>query len=228
MSQTNKRSTQAETARVLEVLPPEALESSILVMGPTLSKKDAIAVELLVESWTAERPPFAITAAEPEGSFRSWLADLLPSNRNVDDLYVIDASESSGSSNGADRPACASATPADLTGIGICLSKGYEQFGRPGGRVVLLDNLSTFLVYADIERIFRFVNTINNRVGELGDITVQLLDTDAVDSTDRSKLFQLFQTIIQVKDEAGRTLFRIQGDFQTDWYEYALTTEDDT
>lgn len=225
MSQVGDPTTGAETERVLDVVPADALESSILVMGPTLSKKDEIATEFLARSWTPQRPPFAITATESAASFRSRVAGTLPSDRPVEDLYVIDATESSGTGEAADLTNCASTTPADLTGVGICLSKGYERFGTPGGRVVLVDNLSTFLVYSDIERIFRFVNVIDNRVTELDDITVQLLDSDAVDSTDRSKLMQLFPTVIEVRTDGDETDFRLRGDVQTDWYGYAPAPE---
>lgn len=225
MSQGDDLAAQHVTERVLDVVPAETLESDILVMGPTLSKKDEIAIELLAENWTQDRTPFAVTATESAASFRSRLAATLPSDRDVEDLYVIDAAESSGTGDAANLPGCASTTPADLTGVGICLSKGYKQFGTPGGRVVLVENLSTFLVYSDIERIFRFVNTINNRVTELGDITVQLLDTDAIDSKDRRKLLQLFATVIEVKERSGETVFRLRGDVQTDWHGYAPAQE---
>lgn len=202
------------------MLPDETLKSNILISGPTFSGKDSIALDLLSESWASERRPFVITATDTADQFRSRFDALSPPNKRAEAVYVIDCTESGQTERASDTPTCTSATPADLTGVGVCLSKGYDEFGAPGGRVVLLDNLSTLLVYSDVDRIFRFISTINSRVTELGDITVQLLDTDAIDSVNKNKLLQLFGTVIQVKKDGGRTLFRVRGATETTWAEY--------
>lgn len=223
MSKTNTQGRQGERTRVSEILPEESLKSNILITGPTLSRKDTIAFDLLAESWAAERSPFVITATDTAAQFRSRFTAFSPPGKGVEDLFVIDCTESGQDDSTTATPTCQSATPADLTGIGICLSKGYEEFGAPGGRVTLLDNLSTFLVYSDVERLFRFVSTINNRVTSFGDITVQLLDTDAIDTVDQNKLMRLFSTVIEVREDGGQTLFRVRGDSETNWAEYPTT-----
>ena len=206
--------------RVSELLPDETLKSNILISGPTLSGKDAIALDLLAESWASGRPPFVITATDTAAQFRSRFDGVCTPNRRVEEFYVIDCTESGQDEHATETPTCTSATPADLTGVGICLSKGYKQFGAPGGRVILLDNLSTLLVYSDVDRIFRFISTINSRVTDAGDITVQLLDTDAIDRESKNKLLQLFETVIEVKQDGGTTLFRVRGPTKTSWTEF--------
>ena len=47
-----------------------------------------------------------------------------------------------------------------------------------------------------------------------------MLDADAISSEDKTKLFQLFSTIVQVRTEADTMLFRLRGDTNTEWYEY--------
>lgn len=207
-----------ETARVSEILPEERSGLNVLVFGPTLGGKDLVAFDLLADTWSARRPPFVITATDTADQFRSRFGAFTPPERRVEDVYVIDCTEAGREENTTEPPTCTSATPADLTGIGICLSKGYDHYGTPGGRVVLLDNLSTLLVYSDVDRIFRFVSSINNRVTELGDTTVQLLDTDAIDTADRKTLLQVFSTLVEVREETGDTLFRVRGEAETDWY----------
>lgn len=216
----NEPTTRREWPRVSDLLPDKTLESNILISGPTLSEKDTIAFDLLAESWSSGRPPFVITATDTADQFRSRFDSLSPPNRHVEDLYVIDCTESAQDADATEKTTCLSATPADLTGVGICLSKGYNEFGEAGGRVILLDNLSTLLVYSDVNRIFRFISTINNRVTELGDITVQLLDTDAIDTVNKNKLLQLFSTVIQVREDEGKTLYRVRGETETTWAEY--------
>lgn len=220
MSRTDAAPTTTEAVQVTDVVPFKALGPDVLVVGPTLGGKDPIAFDLLAERWAAAHPPFVITATDTAAQLRSRIDPFVPRSGCAGDLYAIDCTGSSGFDDSADVPTCVSTTPADLTGIGICLAKGYDRFGSPGGRVVLLDNLSTLLVYSDVDRIYRFVSTLNNRVTELGDTTVQLLDTDAVDTTDRHKLFQLFSTLIEVRDRDDTTVFRLRGRAETDWHEY--------
>lgn len=220
MSQINTPTSRRERADISEILPEETLKSNILIVGPTLSEKDTIAFDLLAESWAAGHPPFVITATDAAEQFRTRFDSFCPTDRRVEDLYVMDCTETSQDEATTETPTCMVSTPADLTGVAICLSKGYDTFGSPGGRVTLLDNLSTFLVYSDVDRIFRFISAINNRVTNLGDITVQLLDTDAIDTVNKNKLLQLFSTVIEVREEGGKTQFRVRGETQTSWAEY--------
>jgi len=206
-----------ETATIADVLSSTEHRSAILIIGPTLSNKDEIAFDLLAESWNEETAPFAVTAADSEQTLRSRFGEFVPRGRSATEFYVIDCSESSDAES---ESACSVASPADLTGVGICLSKGYDRHGTGGDRCVLIDNLSTLLIYSDIGRVYRFLSVINSRIADVGDTTVQLLDADAIRSEDKTKLFQLFSTIIQVRMESGTMLFRLRGDTNTEWYEY--------
>lgn len=85
-----------------------------------------------------------ITATDTADQFRTRFNTFSLPNSCVEDLYVIDCSESGRDKGVTETPTCMSATPTDLTGFGICLSKAYKEFGTPGSRVSLLDNLPTF------------------------------------------------------------------------------------
>jgi hypothetical protein len=219
VSRASETGSDAELARVSDVVPNDARSSDTLVMGSTISQKEEIAYELLADSWATDSAPFVITATDPMTEFRSRYRPYVPGDRSVEDVYVIDCLNM-GASDDTGSNGCSLSSPADLTGIGICLSKGYESHGAPGGRKLLLDNLATLLIYTDLERVYRFVSTINTRVGEMGDSTVQLLDSDSLEGPDRHKFYNLFPTVVEVKTTSDRTLFRVRGRSQTPWYEY--------
>ena len=204
-----------EKQTVAEVLPTDAGGSDVLVIGPTLSDKDQIAFDVLADSWETGRAPFVITATDTDAQFRDRFAPFVPAGHPAEELYVIDCTEQTPDS----QSSCSVNSPVDLTGIAICLSKGYDQYGG-GGRRILLDTISTLLIYSSMDRVYRFLSKLNSRASELGDSTVQLLDSDAIDTEDRNTLFQLFPTVIEVRDEADRTLFRVHGDSETSWYEF--------
>lgn len=218
MAQLNRSSGRTEAACVTDVLPADATD--VLVIGPTLSDKDLIAFELLADPWGTDANPFVITATDSEVEFRSRFAPFVPAERRIEDVYVIDSTDGARARGGTPNSTCSVGTPADLTGIGVCLSKGYDQFGGGGGRRILLDNLATLLIYSDLDRVYRFLSTITGRVAELGDTTVQLLDDDALDAEEKHTLFGLFSTVVEVRTDADATMFRVRGETQTDWYEY--------
>ena len=198
-----------------EVLPESAIESNILVTGPTLCDKEEIAFELLAASWTTGAAPFVITATDTDAQFRDRIEPFVPTGNSPRELYVIDCTEQSPES----QLSCSVNSPVDLTGIGICLSKGYDEFGS-GGRLVVLDTISTLLIYSSLERVYQFISKLNSRSLERGDTTVQLLDSDAIDTEDKNTLFQLFETVIEVRKEAEATLFRVHGQTESEWYEF--------
>lgn len=216
---TNTKS-DVERATLTDVLPADVRESNILVTGPTLSDKDHLAFDILSTSWENETTPFLITATEPESLARSRCESLMPAKYRTGELYVIDCAEAPQAPDRVHDSSCSVTTPADLTGISICLSKGYERYEETGGRRILLDNLSTLLIYSELDRVYRFISAINRRVTDVNDATVQLLDRDSLDSTERNTLAQLFPTVIEVRNEDDTMLFRVRGTTETDWYEY--------
>lgn len=224
MARTDEASTSYDTATVGDVRAPADLGATVLVTGPTLSNKDAVAFDLFGDGWTDARP-FAITATDPAAAFRDRLRPYVPAGRRAEDVYVIDCLEVSNSTDSDDPHTHGVGTPADLTGIGIALSKGYERYGT-GQRRVLLDNLATLLVYSDIDRVYRFVDVVTSRLTDLGNTSVHLLDGDTVEGTDRNKLIQLFSAVIEVRSEGDTTLFRVRdGTGASEWYEHTFRGE---
>lgn len=223
LAQTNEKKEATKRETVTAALPSDTRGSEILVIGPTLSDKDHIAFDILVDSWETEADPFVVTATDPAPQFRSRFESYIPPDRRVQDVYVIDCTETPQGERPGRQSGCSVSSPVDLTGVSVCLSKGYERYGNTGRRRVLIDNLSTLLIYSDIDRIYRFLSVINSRTSELGDATIQLLDTDAIDTEDRNTLFQLFSIIIEVRTDHDTSMFRVHGDTETrwtEWYEY--------
>jgi hypothetical protein len=209
-----------EPARVVDVLPSAATRSDVLVLGPTLSDKDRLAFDLVIAAWQDGGEPFVISATDTASEFRSRLAAAVPADLAAEAAYVIDCTETATSAGATDDATCTAASPADLTGVSICLSKGFERFEPAEPRRILLDNIATLLIYSDVERVYQFISAINQRADDANLGTVHLLDTDAVEAADRSKLFQLFQTVVEVRQEDDTPRFRIRGQSDSPWYEY--------
>jgi KaiC/GvpD/RAD55 family RecA-like ATPase len=196
-------------------------------MGPALSGKNRVAFELLANAYDRKARPCVVTATDTASQFRKRFEPYVRSDHHVEDVLVIDALAGASDDTTRTGRTFTVGTPADLTGIGVQLSKALERLPpteRQGARV-LVDSLSTLLIYSDIKRLFRFVNAINRRINGVGSGTVHVLDDDAIESQHRQQLLQLFPTVVQVEEEAGETKFRIRGERTSDWYAHATSQQ---
>ncbi|MFB6303737.1 MAG: hypothetical protein ABEH47_01115 [Haloferacaceae archaeon] len=122
-------------------------------------------------------------------------------------LGIVDCS-----GHASDAP-CAVApvgSPADLTGIGIGVSQLLDRFEGYDRLRLVLDSVSTLLVYNDFERVFRFVHALAGRVESRGARSLLLLQSDtdrqAVDS-----LQGLTDGRVDLREHDGRTEYRLRG-----------------
>ena len=94
-------------------------------------------------------------------------------------LGVVDATGQPTAESGAYGVESAG-SPADLTGIGIGVTRAMEALSVPNGRYRLgFDSLSTLLAYRSAEDVFKFCHVLASRFDELGCCSVLTLDTDA-------------------------------------------------
>jgi KaiC/GvpD/RAD55 family RecA-like ATPase len=76
-------------------------------------------------------------------------------------------------------------SPADLTGIGIALTKLVEPLAasEPSGYRLVIDSVSSLLVYTGFERVYRFLHAVTNRMDAVDGTSISLLST----GTDRAQ-----------------------------------------
>lgn len=110
-------------------------------------------------------------------------------------------------------------SPADLTGIGIGLSKHLESLWADdvSGVRVVIDSLSALLVYAGFESVFKFVHAVTNQINRVDGSSIALIAEDA-DEPHITKLETLFDGTVETRAaDAGREYrLSLRGDV-TDW-----------
>lgn len=203
-----------------------ALETNVLVAGPTHCGKEAVALELLAGAYDAGGWPFAITTTETAAQFRTRFEPFVPPGEDPADAIVVDAHRVPDLSNRHDSRTHCVDSPEDLTGIGIELWNGCESIAseeRTGGRL-LIDNFSTLAIYSELEQLFEFIATCNRHATELGLQTIMLVSTDAVAAPTVDRLRSLFPTTVEVNGGGGRTRIRARGEHSTSWREYVSPT----
>lgn len=89
--------------------------------------------------------------------------------------------------------------PTDLTGLGIAVS---EYLGEQGGyqTIVTFDSLTVLLQYVDLQRAFRFLHVLANRVATVGATAYYHMDPGAHDREDIATVASLFDAVAEFDD----------------------------
>ncbi|ELY57330.1 hypothetical protein C491_11109 [Natronococcus amylolyticus DSM 10524] len=172
--------------------------TNVLVSGPPLSGKRGLALGLLEGG-----------AARGEGSIAVTTKDgaeaILPNFPDEADVGVVDCvTEQRGVGTVEDDPRIKYASsPVDMTGIGIKLSEFLQEFYDERGlerNRVLISSVSTLLMYADLQTVFRFLHVFTGRIQSAGALGITVIDSTAHDEQTMNTLKQLFDGLIRVRE----------------------------
>jgi hypothetical protein len=201
ISGTTEQSAVARTDPIEALDDAEAAVRHLLIRGPAMSGKRALAERLSARS---EGAPLWVTTTDAAGRVRSDVGR--------PDLRVVDAvTRQSGTAPEADDRTWYAASPADLTGLGMRVSEGLEAANAADPPVVFLDSVSTLLLYADLERVYQFLHVVTSRIDALDGRSVHLLHTDGTGETDVATLTQLYSHVLETRRQDGAVQFRVTG-----------------
>ncbi len=204
-----------------EDLPLSPIEpaTNVLVAGPAMSGTRDLFVRML---------------APPAGSDDGTV--VVSTGENADELYeqfgttgsvdrqhfgVVDCvSRSRGVAVDGQNVATVT-SPGDLTGVGIELTDLYESFFERGVRRLRtgLDSISTLLMYADLQPLFRFLHVFTGRISTADSLGVFVVDPTSHDDRTTQTISQLYDARIDVREGDRGPELRVQGlaDQPTDW-----------
>lgn len=175
-------------------------EGSVAVVGEPMAGKSGIAIETLEQAADRGRDPLLVSAARGAGRLQ------VP-----DRVSVIDCTP--GPAPGADVSVN---SPADLTGISMPLSRFLDDADDP---VVAIDSLSSLLLYADEQEVFRFLSVLGGQVSAAGGLGLITVNDGAHEESTVRTFAQLFDGQVTVRDAPGGVEARADGvpTFPTDW-----------
>jgi hypothetical protein len=193
-------------------LDPTALSTgeSVLIAGPAMTGKRRLLFDL-VGSSPDESALLISTKREADG-FRSNFLD----GRDGDDWAVrsVDCvSRHRGIDRVRDSATVKHASSAgDLTGVGIAVSGFMREFYHEDREARLgLHSLSTMLMYADLRRVYQFVHVMTGRIDSSGFAGAFTLDTTARNTESLDVLTQLFDALVEVRDDGDEPELRVRG-----------------
>ncbi|WP_416839632.1 RAD55 family ATPase [Haloferax sp. DFSO52] len=178
--------------------------TNLLISGPPLTGKRSLALDILAAG--TERGEGAIIVTTKDGADRI-LKDF---DKRVDieghPISVVDCvtrQQGVGEVRDDDRIKYTS-SPVDMTGIGIKLSEVLQEYYQErelSQNRIVLHSLSTLLMYADLQTVFRFLHVFTGRIQSVGGLGLFTIDADAHDDRTMNTIKQLFDGIITTSED---------------------------
>lgn len=192
-------------------LPVSQLDpgTSVLCHGPPMAGKRSLGVRTLAAGLSAGEGAVAVTAQRSSSELREEFEAAAP---DVDSsrLVVVDCTAStSGTGDGA---TVSVSSPGDLTGTGMAVTDALSTLHEEGVERtrILLDSVSTFLMYGEFERVYRFCHTLVQHVDSTGALAILTADTETMAATEAESLRGLFDAEIELDVTDEGEVYRFQ------------------
>ncbi|WP_338739441.1 RAD55 family ATPase [Haloplanus salilacus] len=182
--------------------------TNLLLSGPALSGKTELAFDILATG--VSNGEGAIVVSNTDGAKRVF-EDLSKRFDYADNpVAVVDCVTRQQGVNEArdDSQVRYTSSPVDMTGVGIKFSELLEEFYETQGiqrNRVVLDSLSTLLMYSDLQTVFRFLHVFTGRVQSVDGLGLYAIDSGAHDDKTMNTLKQLFDGVIETHEDGEPT-----------------------
>ncbi|RXK50273.1 DUF7504 family protein [Halorientalis pallida] len=193
-------------------LDPGALPTgeSVLIAGPAMTGKRRLLFDLVGAS--PDGAALLVTTKRGADRFRENFL----TGRDADDwtLRSVDCvSRSRGFTQHRDSDTVKYVTSAgDLTGVGIAASGFLREFYHADREArVGLHSLSTMLMYADLRRVYQFAHVLTGRIESSGFAGAFTLDTTARNTESLDVLTQVFDALVEVREEGSGPELKVRG-----------------
>ena len=204
------RNQEFEGVSLRDVIDTDAVGDTVLFVGPAMTGKQPMAVDLLGAVTRAYGHPFAVTTMDTPEQLRTLYRRQVSAADDLRELVVIECLPENRTHD--DERVYAAGSPGDLSGIARAVADAFEN--TPGreqdGPRLLINDISTLLLYANIETVTRFVHALMGRVTTQNGVLVATLDTDGISETERQTMTRLFETVIEVRAVDGATELRAE------------------
>ncbi|WP_255169672.1 RAD55 family ATPase [Natrononativus amylolyticus] len=180
--------------------------TNVLVAGPPLAGKRELALDVLASGAERGDGSIVVTTKDDASSILRTFGETVEHlEGEVPRVGVVDCvTKQRGGTLEDDLRVKYAASPVDMTGIGISVSEFLQEFYEVHGRTknrILLSSISTLLMYADLQAVFRFLHVFTGRVQSANGLGVYVIDSTSHDDRTMNTLTQLFDAIVEV--EAG-------------------------
>lgn len=189
----------SESIPVDEVRPG----TNLLILGPPMTGKAGLALQLMSEGGTDSS--VIVTTQSSANELLDGYGDTLGHSVGVVDTV----SQQRGADVEDARHVKYVSSPRDLTSIGIKFSELLEDID--GDVKVYVESVSTLLMHMDVQTVFRFLHVFTGQVKDVDGVGLFVINSESHSDQDVSKLKQLFDGIIHLRETDGGVEARVEG-----------------
>mgnify|MGYP000748957819 CR=1 FL=1 len=190
------------TARELPVEIPA--DATLLVAGPPMTGKQELLVGLLADR--GEGAIVVSTETDAADVTEAFVAAGLP----AEEVGVVDCTGGSGT----DTDHVKHASPDNLTTVGVKFTELFDVFhARPafGPVGVGLNSLSTLLMHAEVQTVYKFLQVFTGQVRSAGWPAAVVANAAAVDDETMATLAHQFDGVLRTRERDGQRELRVEG-----------------
>jgi KaiC/GvpD/RAD55 family RecA-like ATPase len=185
--------------------------TNLLVSGPPLTGKRRLVMETLAYGSQEGQGAVVVTTRDSAQRILDDYELLVDDPQSVDIGIVDCVSQHQGRSTRDTEVVKYASSPEDMTGIGIKFSEFVEEFheerGLDGIRV-MVDSLSTLLMYSNVQTVFRFMHVFTSRIENADALGLHVIESTAHEAETTNTLKQLFDGVVETDEDGivGTTL----------------------
>ena len=178
--------------------------TNILISGPPLTGKRRLAMDIIAHGADNGEGSVIVTTRDSSDRVISDFQSRLVAPDEAD-LGVVDCvTQHQGRSASDTELVKYASSPVDMTGIGIKFSEFVEEFYTERGvrqNRVLMDSLSTLLMYSDLQTVFRFMHVFTSRIEDADALGIHVIESTAHDAEAMNTMKQLFDGVVEVTED---------------------------
>ena len=183
--------------------------TNILIAGPPLTGKRQLAMQALEHGATQGEGSIIVTTRDNSDRIKADFKSILSAPEETN-LGIVDCvTKHQGQSVQDSAVVKYTSSPVDMTGIGIKFSEFVEEFYRNRNvkrNRVMLDSLSTLLLYSDLQTVFRFMHVFTSRVENADAIGIHVIESTAHDEETMNTLKQLYDGVVRTDENRNVSL----------------------
>ncbi len=202
--------------------------SNIMLIGPPMSGKESILHYIMYNGAIKnDNAVITVTTRESADHILDWFKEnklALPLSR----IGIVDCiTKTIGGAEVENEYIKIASSPVDLTGIGVKISKFFEDFFMKKNirkTQLHINSLSTILMYSNIQTVFRFMHVFTGRIKATGGLGIYVIEGGMHDEQAIATLKQLFDGMIEIQSENDKNFIRVVGlsSKPTPWFEYEI------
>ena len=182
--------------------------TNLLIRGPPLTGKRALALDILADGTTQGDGAIVVTTKDnADRVLADYRKRVAYEGQPVAVVDCVTRQQGVSDVRDDERIKYAS-SPVDMTGIGIKLSEFLQAFyqdRRIEQNRIMVNSLSTLLMYSDLQTVFRFLHVFTGRIQSVDALGLFCIDSSAHDDQTLNTLTQLFDGIITTSEDAEPT-----------------------